>query len=344
MVDRASNVDRARRKRERGLLYARILGAVGRTMITAGVLILLFVTYQLWGTGVRTAQAQERLDAEFQELLEQASGAVVDTTSTTAPPPTTDPTTPTSRLPATTVDTLPPELLPARGDVAGQIRIPRIGVDFTFVEGVGVSDLKEGPGHYPETPLPGQTGNSAIAGHRTTYGAPFANVDQLEVGDEIVITTVQGEFTYLVGIAPQIVAPDRVEVLDADHWDFDGDGVAEANVLTLTACHPRYSARQRIIIAAELVGEPAVTVSRPAAPDDDAPAAFEEAALDGERAGAWPAIFWAAVAAVIWLLAWAIGRWRRRLKWPSYLVGILPFLVALFFLFENFSRLLPANY
>jgi sortase A len=332
--------------RNRGLLFARILGGVGRTMITAGVLILLFVAYQLWGTGIRTAQAQDRLDDELAEYLEQADGAVIGggSTTTTSTSTTVDPaapTTPTSRLEPTTAPPLPEELLPQDGQAAGHIGIDAIGVDWTFVEGVSVADLKEGPGHYPDTPLPGQAGNSAIAGHRTTYGAPFGNVDQLAPGDEIVVTTIQGTFTYLVR-QTEIVSPSQTEVLQPDHWDFDGDPATIENVLTLTACHPKYSARQRIIIAAELVGEPAPDTPRPERPADE-PVEFEDN-LSGDRAGAGPAIVWAVVCAVIWLLAWAVGKRWRRTRWPAYLVGIVPFMVALFFFFENFSRLLPANY
>jgi sortase A len=331
-------------RRSRGLLLARILGAIGRTMITAGVLILLFVAYQLWGTSIRTAQAQDRLEDDLAARLEaaEAEGAVVSTSTTLTVDPSV---TTTSRLPATTVPGLPAELLPADGEAAGQIRIPAIGVDWVFVEGVSVADLKKGPGHYPETPMPGQAGNAAIAGHRTTYGQPFHDLDQLQPGDEITVTTIQGTFTYQVR-ETVIVRPSQVEVLGADHWDFDGDPTTPHNALTLTACHPKYSARERIIVAAELVGEPAPLLPR--AGDDrpdrpDSPAAFESD-LSGERAGAGPAVLWGAACALIWLAAWAVGRWRRRVRWPAYFVGIGPFLVALYLFFENFSRLLPANF
>jgi sortase A len=336
-------------------VFARVLAAIGRTMITAGVLMLLFVAYQLWGTGIRTAQAQNDLEDSFAAELEAARAAVVSTTSTSTSATTAttvDPAvTTTSRLPATTAPPLPPELLPERGEAAGRIVIDRIGVDWIFVEGVSVSDLKNGPGHYPDAPMPGQAGNAAIAGHRTTYGAPFHNVDQLQPGDEIRITTVQGDFTYLVR-ATEIVSPSQVEVLSSDHWDFDGDGAPEPNVLTLTACHPKYSARQRIVIGAELVGEPAPSTPRPApvegddgeiAAGADDPVSFE-GDLSGDRAAAGPTVAWGVVCAAIWLLAWALGKRWRRVRWPAYAVGLLPFLAALFFFFEEFSRLLPANY
>jgi sortase A len=332
----------------------RLLSGVGRTLITAGVLILLFVVYQLWGTGIRTAQAQDRLDDAFEERLAAAEAFFASSsTSTSTTATTTDPnsTTTTLRLPAVTAPAIPPELLPARGDDAGRIVIPRIGIDWTFVEGVGVRDLRQGPGHYPDSPFPGQAGNAAIAGHRTTYGAPFGDLDVLQPGDEIDITTLQGEFTYVVR-ETQIVAPSQVEVLDADHWDFDGDGVPEPNVLTLTACHPKFSARERIVVGAELVGQPAppspTTTTTTVPGSDPEPAEPEVRSLDadlsGDRASAWPAIWWAVACALVWIGAWLVGRRRRRLKWLAYGIGLVPFLGALFFFFEEFSRLLPANY
>jgi sortase A len=351
---------------QRGLVVAKVLSAVGRTMITAGTLLLLFVAYQLWGTGIRTAQAQNRLDDELAEQLaaaDEAREAAATSTSTTSSTSTTtttveDPTvtTTTRRQAPSTVDTLPEELLPQPGAAVGQIVIPAIGVDWTFVEGVSVANLKDGPGHYPTTPLPGQAGNAAIAGHRTTYGAPFGRVDELAPGDEIGITTVQGTFTYLVETT-EIVSPSQTEVLNADHWDFDGDPATLDDTLTLTSCHPKYSARQRIIIGARLVGPPVPPFPRDAPiasnpgedgePDETgAVIAFEGDAgdLSGDRAGAWPAILWGGICALIWGAAWVVGRRRRSLKWPAYVVGFLPFMIALYFFFENFSRLLPANY
>jgi sortase A len=310
---------------------ARVLGAIGRACITAGVLILLFVAYQLWGTGVREAQAQNRLEDEFEERLsdlgldgETDGGTATGDTATNAPGA------PTS----TTVGPPPPP--PAEGGAMAQIRIPDIGVDKIVVEGVDVADLKRGPGHYPDSPLPGQPGNAAIAGHRTTYGAPFNRIDELEPGDEILVTTVQGAFRYEVR-EQLIVSPDQVEVLD----DFGDDR------LTLTACHPKYSARQRIVVVAALQGPaaPAPATPPPAAPtNDDAGDTRQtiDAGLGGVRAPARPAVLLGIVCALIWIAAWLLGLvWR---KWPAYLVALPIFLVALFFFFENFSRLLPANF
>ena len=94
-----------------------------------------------------------------------------------------------------------------------RIGIPKIGVDQYVVEGVNVDDLRKGPGHYPTTQLPGHEGNSAIAGHRTTYGAPFGELDQLQPGDQIVLVTVQGKFKYKV-TDQRVVDPSEISVLD----------------------------------------------------------------------------------------------------------------------------------
>ena len=128
------------------------------------------------------------------------------------------------------------------GDPLGRIVIPEIGLRKVFVEGTGTSDLREGPGHYPATRLPGQRGTVAIAGHRTTYGAPFHDVDELEKGDKIELLMPYGRFEYRVE-RTRIVAPTATWVTDRVAHDR----------LVLSACHPLYSAAQRIVVFAELV-------------------------------------------------------------------------------------------
>ena len=186
---------------------AKFLGAVGRTFITTGVLILLFVSYQLWGTGLREAQAQSDLERDFAAVLDGAP----TTATTTAPNPSSSSTTPS--------DTAAPIAPAVEGKSTARITAAKIGLDKIVVEGVSLPDLKKGPGHYPQTPLPGQEGNAAIAGHRTTYGAPFNRIDELAPGDEIIVQTIQGRFRYIVsdedgdGNGNQIVSPTQVEVL-----------------------------------------------------------------------------------------------------------------------------------
>ena len=127
------------------------------------------------------------------------------------------------------------------GDPMGRIAMPSIGVSDVFVEGTGAGDLRAGPGHYPGTPFPGERGTVAIAGHRTTYGAPFRHVDRLERGDRIELRMPYGGFTYVVE-RTRIVPPTEVSVTDRVAFDR----------LVLSACHPLYSAAKRIVVFARL--------------------------------------------------------------------------------------------
>ena len=128
------------------------------------------------------------------------------------------------------------------GDAIGRIRISRIGVDKVVVEGTAAGDLRKGPGHYPETPLPGMSGTVAIAGHRTTYGAPFNEIDKLRKGDRVTVEMPYGRFTYRVE-GSRIVPPTAVDVVRRVGYDR----------LVLSACHPKYSAAKRIVVFARLV-------------------------------------------------------------------------------------------
>ncbi len=131
----------------------------------------------------------------------------------------------------------------SEGDALTRLVIPSIKVDTVVVEGTGSSALRAGAGHYPNTPLPGEEGNVAIAGHRTTYGKPFANLDRLAVGDEIVLETPLGRHQYRITRAPFVVANN----------DFTVISQTPGRTLTLTTCHPKGSTRQRLIIRAEMV-------------------------------------------------------------------------------------------
>jgi sortase A len=132
------------------------------------------------------------------------------------------------------------------GDALTRIRIPALGVDVVVVEGTTASALRAGAGHYPHTPLPCEAGNVGIAGHRTTYGRPFANLDRLRVGDDIVLETPIGTCTYKVARAPFVVTPQDASVVAA----------TLAPTLTLTTCHPKGSAAKRLIVQAALQGSP----------------------------------------------------------------------------------------
>jgi sortase A len=127
------------------------------------------------------------------------------------------------------------------GDPIGRIRLPAAGLDEVVVEGTGGSDLRSGPGHYPQTALPGRHGTTAIAGHRTTYGAPFRHLDAVRRGDRVELRMPYGDFTYRVE-RTRIVAPTATWVVRSVGYDR----------LVLSACHPLYSAAQRIIVFARL--------------------------------------------------------------------------------------------
>ncbi len=305
----------------------RAIAGAGRTLIAAGVLILLFVAYQLWGTGLAEARSQDKLTEQFREVL----AAQPEAPAESGP-----------GAPAEAGDTPPPPAAPT-GEAVAIMKIPKIGVEKAVVRGVGLSELKKGPGHYPTTPMPGEAGNAAIAGHRTTYGAPFFDLDELQPGDPILVTTAKGRFRYEVTEA-RIVSPKETSVLRP----------TDDNRLTLTTCHPRFSAAQRLIVVAALKGEALDPPASPPVPEpgdgpaadpEQAPPTLEEAetaGLSGRNASNGPAILWGLIAAGVWLVTWLVARaWRR---WPAYLVGTPVFLVVLFVFFENFSRLLPSNF
>ncbi|MBA3653122.1 MAG: class E sortase [Actinobacteria bacterium] len=131
------------------------------------------------------------------------------------------------------------------GDALTRIKIQKVGVDTIVVEGTSASALKAGAGHYPQTPLPCEGGNVAIAGHRTTYGKPFANIDRLGKGDVIVLETPIGSCTYEVDRDPFVVDP----------TDFQVIANSDTKMLTLTTCHPKGSAAKRLVVKAKLVKE-----------------------------------------------------------------------------------------
>lgn len=151
------------------------------------------------------------------------------------------------------------------GDPLTRIRIPAIGVEAIVVEGTSAQALRAGAGHYPDTPLPGEAGNVAIAGHRTTYGKPFSRLEALQAGDLIELETPLQTHTYRVVDHPPRLAgcPSGACWITApDDWGVVGP-TAEPT-LTLTTCHPRGSDRQRLILRAELTSS--INTSPPARP------------------------------------------------------------------------------
>jgi len=131
------------------------------------------------------------------------------------------------------------------GNPLTRMEIPKLGVDVMVVEGTTPAALRAGAGHYPETPLPGEPGNVAIAGHRTTYGRPFNDMDKLQPGDQVILTTPIGKHTYEVISAPGVVKP--------TDWRPILNHPRKGSYLTLTSCHPEGSADYRIWVRAKLV-------------------------------------------------------------------------------------------
>ena len=374
-----------------------VIGGIGRTLITLGLLMFAFVAYQLWGTGIQTAQAQRTLSREFDEMIAdiEPTSTIATTTTELAAPGATQPVAPTTTA-AAVMPTAKP--IPGAEEAVARLQIPRIGLNRIVVEGATAEALTKGPGHFPETPLPGQLGNAAIAGHRTTHLHPFFDVDVLVPGDEIIVITLNGRYVYHV-TGTEIVAPD-------DYASVIPTTDVTKATLTLVSCTPRYSAKNRIIVRSELVPDqsdplteaapvlpvapttdsavtlpdegpvtvvdtvaptattatadtiadtvPADTVPADTGPAEATPAdttsappatATPDAFSDGwfsDTSAIPPSLMWGLVlAAVAYGIYWLSHKVRR--YWVGALAGFVPFIVVLYFFYENINRLLPPN-
>jgi sortase A len=227
---------------------------VGELLITLGVIVFLFIGYELWFTGLYTQHAQHTLTSQLEKSWQNAPtpaqpGATASSPAASQPAASQ----PSSSGPAASAapSTAGFTDQPVPGDAIGIIRIPRLGSSYSFaiVEGTSTDDLKKGPGHYAGTALPGQIGNLVISGHRTTYLAPFNGLGDLADGDSIVIETKDDWYTYQVtGI--RTVLPTEVGVLLPVP---DQAGVkATKALITLTTCTPKYSASHRLVIDGQL--------------------------------------------------------------------------------------------
>ena len=301
----------------------RVLRAVGIALLAAGVLVMLFVAYELWGTGLTTASHQNALRQQYDQELRAHH---VPTTPTTRP---SAGSTTTTTQPITAVQ--PAEPPAASGQPVGIINIPKIGINYVAVQGTDEPDLERGPGHYVNTSLPGNPGNAAFAGHRTTYAAPFYNLDQLAPGDPIYVTTTQGRFQYNV-TKTEVVDPTDVAVLDD----------TPTPTLTLTTCNPRYSAATRMVVTAALVSPavPAVPVAKD--PGKTGKAIAPSTELLASDASFTGAVWWGIACAVFALAVWLVH--RRLRHWWVYVAGAAGLLVLLFYFFGQLSPLLPAGY
>lgn len=300
----------------------RVLRSIGVVLLAAGVLVMLFVAYELWGTGLTTASHQNALRQQYDQELR--AHHVSTATPTTVPKPSGSTTTTTQ--PISKVQPAAPPAAP--GQPIGIINIPKIGINYVAVQGTDESDLERGPGHYVNTSLPGNPGNAAFAGHRTTYAAPFYNLDQLAPGDPIFVTTTQGRFQYDV-TQTLVVDPTDVGVLDA----------SPTPTLTLTTCNPRYSAATRMVVKASLVSPVVAAVPVKTGGSGKQRTAPELLGSTSSWAGA---AGWGLACIAFALAVWLVH--RRLRHWWVYLIGAAGLLVLLFYFFGALSPLMPAGY
>ena len=204
---------------------------IGELFITAGLLILLFLVWQLWWTDVVADREQAQTVTALAETFDRAEQAGQTSPGNTG------------------TNTATPTPLP--GDAFAIVHIPRFGVDYArpIFEDTDLDILAKGVGHYVDTAMPGEIGNFAIAGHRTTYGKPFNQIAELRPGDTVVIETAHAYSRYVVE-RHHIVRPTNTDVI-APVPDRPGEAASEA-WLTMTSCHPMWSARERYIVHAKL--------------------------------------------------------------------------------------------
>ena len=307
---------------------AHVVGFIGKTFITTGLLLLGLVVYQLWGTGIETRRTQSALRQEFNRIITQTETSKTGGTS--------------AFLPVT--------------DALALIEIPSINIAKIIVEGITPKDLRRGPGHFPKTPMPGEIGNSAIAGHRTSYDAPFGNLNTVSLDDIIYVTTPKGKFAYTVKEV-SVVAPDKTSVLA---------NTPKVATLTLVTCHPRFSTSQRLIVRAELSSTtpPTTPTSTPTSTTTTTTQVVEatppEAISDvsANDFGKWfsdtSAIFPTLLCGAF-LIALATSRKlirnqisrrvtsRRASSIATYALLSIPFLVTLFYFYRYINLLLPAG-
>jgi sortase (surface protein transpeptidase) len=254
--------------RGRGDAVRTVIRGIGQALITFGLVALLFVVYELYVTDILAAREQDQLSEEIEQQW-------ADAPTVEAPVPA-----PSDGAPAPAPAPAPESIDVGLGEPFAVVHIPRLGGDYNrvIVEGTAQVQLAQGPGHYLDTAMPGQDGNFAVAGHRVGRGSPFLDLDQMRPGDAIVVETAANWYVYRVlgdpasgdfGTDPsgipgrEIVRPEDVAVISPTPGG-PAEGPASGAYITLTTCHPKYSAAQRLIIHARLDGTP---LSKASAPD-----------------------------------------------------------------------------
>ncbi|HEX3004393.1 MAG TPA: class E sortase [Angustibacter sp.] len=209
---------------------------LGELMVTLGVVLLLFLAWQLWWTDLTASRVQNQLTHELQSSWQPPHPG-----ATTTAGPTAAPTTPVEDPPLSLRD----------GQAFALIHIPRFGKGYVrpVLQGVELPVLDRGVGHYPDSADPGAVGNFAVAGHRVTYAKPFNLIAELQPGDPIVVETRTAWFVYRVQ-RHVIVTPDRVDVIAPVPENPKAEPTER--MMTMTACHPMFSARERYVVFSRL--------------------------------------------------------------------------------------------
>jgi len=264
----------------------------GRTLLIVGAILLAFLFYAFVVTGLEESRSQRALLPGFAASVQSQS---IDGIST----------------------------VPLPGSPVAMIEIPRIGVHQVVVEGSSPELLKLGPGHLPNTPLPGEFGNSVVLGRRLTYGAPFGRLDEVRTGDSVTMVTAQGSFTYVVN-----------RVAYVQPGDANVTGPTLDSRLTLVTAGPSLAPNTQLVVVGALQGNPIGVPTRPSiavAPD--------EFGQTGNVTGLLLALLWGVALVTVILLT------RRIYKvWPmraAYVVTTPAVLFLLWLVFENLDRLLP---
>ena len=273
---------------------SRLIDFLGRTMIVAGLLLLSFVAYQLWGTGIVEGRSQTAIAKQFVK---------------------------------------PQPIQPQLGGLVGRITIPSIGVSKYVVAGVRLKDLERGPGLFPGSPMPGQKGNVAIAGHRTTFGAPFSRIDELRGNERIILESKDGTFTYIVNGEPKIVLATDTAVAKTTNPD--------SATVTLVSCYPKWTSTKRIVVVATL---DSTVLPLPATPlVNSEPIDQQSIAGWFHDPTAWPTVLFFGLALIVIRIVAGLMTRRGRRKIFVYPIAFGIFMPTLFLFFGGLARLLPAN-
>ncbi|KUO21492.1 class E sortase [Streptomyces dysideae] len=225
-----------------------VVRTVSELCITFGTVIVLFVVYVLFWTGVK---ADNVMDDQIDQLQEQWSKGAVS---------------PTAAAPGASVPAVPAEPAPYKnGRPFAIMYVPRLGFTWNkpVLEGTATGTLKKGLGHYASTARLGEKGNFSVAGHRRTYGDPFKDFPRLRRGDAVVLTDGVTWFTYRIDQGPYKTLPTDVEVIDP--VPRKSGYTREGRYLTLTTCDPEWGHSHRLIVWAHLDSTQPVEAGKPEA-------------------------------------------------------------------------------